>query len=159
MEYQKLLDLLKEASDPRFLTRKCNIVNDQLNESYEIGNGIIYNREVLIYNLCDCSDAYILVMGDATVVADGDDWVTKGAFKNSVAFTKCITKIDGTTIAGVQDWNLVMPMYNVIEFSLNYSDTTCSLCFYFKYEAADSNIDIVQKFKKCNTCCTIKISL
>ena len=81
-------------------------------------------------------------MGDATVVADGDDWVTKGAFKNSVPFTKCITKIDGTTIDSVQDWNLVMPMYNVIEFSLNYSDTTCSLCFYFKYEAADSNIDI-----------------
>ena len=34
MKYQKLLDLLNEASDPRFLTRKCNIVNDQLNESY-----------------------------------------------------------------------------------------------------------------------------
>ena len=38
-------------------SKKLYIVNDQLNESYEIGNGIIYNREVLIYNLCDYSDA------------------------------------------------------------------------------------------------------
>ena len=55
------------------MTRKCNIINDQSNVSYDIRNGVIYNTEVLIPNLCDYSDVYILVMGGTTVVADGDD--------------------------------------------------------------------------------------
>ena len=73
MEHQKILNLLNKASDSRFVTRKCNIINDQSNVSYDIRNGVIYNTEVLIPNLCDYSDVYILVMCGTTVVADGDD--------------------------------------------------------------------------------------
>ena len=49
------------------MTRKCNIVNDQSNAKYDVGNEIIYNTEVLNYNLWDFSNSYILVRCDITV--------------------------------------------------------------------------------------------
>ena len=64
MERQKILNLLNEANDPKFVTRKWNIVND--NSSSGVGNEIIYNTEVLKSNLCDYNDAYNLVRGDIT---------------------------------------------------------------------------------------------
>ena len=140
MEHQKILNSLNEASDSKFVTRKWNIFNDQSNANYDAGNEIIYNTEVLKSNLCDYNDAYILVRGDITVTAAG---VTKVAFKNCAPFTKCITKIDGTTIDDAEDLDLVMPMYNLIEYSSNYSETTGSLWFYSKDEATDFNADIV----------------
>ena len=46
MEHQKILNLLNEASDSKFVTRKWNIVNDQLNSNYDVGTEIIYNTKV-----------------------------------------------------------------------------------------------------------------
>ena len=69
MEHQKILNLLNEANDSKFVKRKWNIVNDQSNANYGVGNEIIYNTEVLKSNLCDYNDAYILVRCDITVVA------------------------------------------------------------------------------------------
>ena len=75
-----------------------------------------------------------------------DDYTTGNptpvAFKNCAPFTKCITKIDGTTIDDAEDSDLVMPMYNSIEYSSNYSERTGSLWFYSKDEAASFNADI-----------------
>ena len=50
MKHQKILNLLNEASDSKFVTRKCNIVNDQSHANYDVGNEIIYNIEVLKSN-------------------------------------------------------------------------------------------------------------
>ena len=61
MEHQKTLNLLNEANDSKFVTRKWNIVNDQSNAKYGVGNEIIYNTENLKSNLCDYNDAYIFV--------------------------------------------------------------------------------------------------
>ena len=72
-------------------------------------------------NLCEYNDAYILVSGDITVVAGS---VTQVAFKNCVPLTKCITKIDETTIDDAKDLDLVIPMYNLLEYSSSYSDMT-----------------------------------
>ena len=69
MEHQKLLNLLNEASDSKFVTRKCNIVNDQSNANYDVGNEVIYNTEVLKSNLRDYNRAYILVRGNITFIA------------------------------------------------------------------------------------------
>ena len=69
MEHQKILNLLNEASDSKFVTRKWNIVSDQSNGNYGVGIEIIYNTEVLKSNLCDYNDAYILVRGNITVTA------------------------------------------------------------------------------------------
>ena len=46
MEHQKILNLLNEASDSKFVTRKWNIVNDQSNSNYDVGTEIIYNTKV-----------------------------------------------------------------------------------------------------------------
>ena len=61
MEHQKILNLFNEANDSKFATRKWNIANDNSKSNYDVGNGIIYNREILKSNLCDYNDAYILV--------------------------------------------------------------------------------------------------
>ena len=69
MEHQKLLSLLNETNDSKFVTRKWNIVSDQSSAKYDVGDEIIFNTEVLKSNLCDNNDAYILVGGDITVTA------------------------------------------------------------------------------------------
>ena len=57
-----------EASDSKFVTRKWNIVNDQSNAKYDVGNEVIYNTEVLKSDLCDYSDAYILVKDNISII-------------------------------------------------------------------------------------------
>ena len=64
MEHQKILNLLNEANDSKFVTRKRNIVNDNSKSIYDATNEITYNTEILKSNLCDHKDAYILVRGD-----------------------------------------------------------------------------------------------
>ena len=59
MEILKILNLLNEANDSKFVTRKWNIVDDQSYGKYGERNEIIYNTEVLKSNLCDYNDAYI----------------------------------------------------------------------------------------------------
>ena len=115
---------MNDANDSKFVTRKWNIVNDNSNSNYAAANEITYNTEILKSNISDYNDAYILVTGDITVVAAT---ATQVAFKNCAPFTKCITKIDGTTIDDAEDLDLVMPMYNLIEYSSNYSETIGSL--------------------------------
>ena len=61
------------------------------------------------------------------------------AFKNCAPFVNYITKIDGTTIDVAEDLDLVMSMYNLLEYSSSYSDKTGSLWFYSKDEATKFN--------------------
>ena len=107
----------------KFVTRKWNIVNDNSNANYSVGNEVNYNTKVLKSNLCDYNDAYILLRGDITVTAAPE---TQVAFKHCASFTKCITTVDGTTIDDAENLDLVMPMYNLIECSSNYFETTGS---------------------------------
>ena len=85
MEHQKIINLLNKASDSKFVARKWNIVNDQSNTNYDVGNEIICYTEVLKCNLCDCHDAYILVRGDITIIGNQ---ATQMAFKKCAPFTK-----------------------------------------------------------------------
>ena len=79
-------------------------------------------------NLCDYADAYILVKGTITITGREDDAATKQAderdkgvtFKNFAPFTKCRSRIGNTDIDTAQDVDIVMPMYNLIEYSDNY---------------------------------------
>ena len=100
MEHQTILNLLNEPNDSKFVARKGNIVNDQSNANYDVGNEIIYNIEVLKSNLCDYNDAYILVRIDIVTTANNNP--TPVAFKNCAPFTKCITKFHDTTIDDVE---------------------------------------------------------
>ena len=86
-------------------------------------------------NLCDYADSYILVKGTITITGAGDndgerqqDERDKGVtFKNCVPFSKCISRINNTDIDNARDIDIVMPMYNLIEYSDNYSKTSGSL--------------------------------
>ena len=69
MEQLKTLNLLNEAIDSNFVTRKWNIGNNNSKSNYDTSNEITYNTEVLKSNLCDYNDAYILVRSFITVVA------------------------------------------------------------------------------------------
>ena len=93
-----------------------DIVIDQSNANYGVGNEVIYNIEVLKSNLCDYFHAYIFVRGDITIIGHR---VTQVAFKNCGPFTKCITKVDGAKIDDTKDFDLdlVMPMYSLIEYT------------------------------------------
>ena len=79
----------------KFATRKWYIINDQNNGQYGEGNQndstIKFETKVIKPNLCDYSDAYILVTGDITVTGGDDD--TKVVFKNCAPFTRCVTHI------------------------------------------------------------------
>ena len=85
--------------------------------------------------LCDYSDAYILVTGNITVkrrnAADTADIalgaITQVAFKNCTPFEKCRTEINKTFVDETNFINIAMPIYNLIEYSNNYSDTSGSL--------------------------------
>ena len=137
MEHQKILNLLNEANNSKFVTRKWNFVNDNSKANYDAANENTY-IEVLKSNLCDYNDVYILVRGDITIIGHQ---ATQVAFKNCASFTKCITKIDETKI-DAEDLDLVMPMYNLIKYSSNYSETTESLWFYSKDEATNFSNDM-----------------
>ena len=100
-------------------------------------------------NLCYYTDPYILVKGTITITGDGADDAAKQLdernksviFKNCAPFIKCISKINGTDIDNAQNIDIVMPMYNLIEYSDNYSKTSGGLWQYYK---DDPNDNIVQ---------------
>ena len=89
-------------------------------------------------SFCDFCDAYILVKGNITVnntAADGavaNNTNKKVIFKNCAPFTSCINKINNEQIDNAQYIDIVMPMYNLIEYSDNYSKTSGSLWQYCK---------------------------
>ena len=79
-------------------------------------------------DLCDYSDAYIVVKGKITVANPNNNaYDKKLAFKNNAPFTSCISKINNTLIDNAKDLDVVMPMYNLLEYSKNYRKTTGSL--------------------------------
>ena len=98
-------------------------------------------------SLCDYSDAYILVKGNISVnntAAEGaaaNNASKKVIFKNCASFTNCISKINNTQINNAQYVDIVMPMYNLIEYSNNYSKTSGSLWQYCKEIPAVTIID------------------
>ena len=136
MEYQKIANLLENTSDNllKFRTRNWVEINDD-SSSTSTNADVKFKSTMLKSNLCDYADAYILVKVTITItgVGDGDavkrlDERNKGVtFKNCAPFTKCISRINNTDIYNAQDIDIVMPMYNLIEYSDNYSKTSRSL--------------------------------
>ena len=76
-------------------------------------------------NLCDFSDAYIIVKGTITVVRPNNDKRNKAVtFKNNAPFINCISKNNEVKIDNAEDLDVVKPMYNLLEYSKNYKQTT-----------------------------------
>ena len=116
-------------------------INDQNNGQYgedDINdNTIKIDTEAVKPFLCDYSDAYILVTGDITVV--GGDVNTKVAFKNCHPFIKCKIHLNDTHVEDSNNLDLIMNLYNLIEYSDNYSDSAASLYNFKRQEPLANN--------------------
>ena len=132
MEYQKITNLLGNMPDkvPRFITKKWIEVHDQSGETYNTKKQIRFKTSMLRSDLCDFSDAYIVVKGIVTVSADEkdrDEMNRQVILKNNAPFISSISKINGVLVENAEDLDIVMPMYNLLEYSKNYSKTSTSL--------------------------------
>ena len=87
-------------------------------------------------HLCDYSDAYIVVKGKINVrtVANTNICQQNASLKNNAPFRSCISNINNTLIDKSEDLDIVMPMYNLLEYSDNYSMTSGSLWNYYRNE-------------------------
>ena len=126
MEHQKIANLLNDESNKasKFRTRNWVEINDDVRGSPNIK--IRFKTAMLRSSLCDCSDAYILVKGNITVNNTGTASAPtnrnkKVIFKNCASFTSGISKINNTQIDNAENIQIVMQIYNLIEYSDNYS--------------------------------------
>ena len=156
MEFQKIVNFLDTTSDnkdlPKFVTKKWVEVYHQSQENYDVNKGIRIKTSMLRSDLCDFSDAYIVVKGNITVTKktftvddieapnntaanatatntanDNTFGEKKLVFKNNAPFINCISKINGIKVDNAEDLDVVMPKYNLLEYSKSYRKTTGSL--------------------------------
>ena len=120
---------------PRFITKKWIEVHDQSGESNNINKQIRFKKSMLQSDVCDYSDAYMIFKGTINVTDPNNDaYDNKLACKNNAPFISCVSKINNTLIDNAENLHIVMPMYNLIEYSKNYSKTTGSLWNYYRDE-------------------------
>ena len=171
MEYDKINSLLLSEDNESEVSKanRANEMSEQLSEfvtrqyvkvgslsnMYNENKSIRFKASMLRSNLCDYSDAYILVKGIITVTAPGanndannirDKRNRPVILKNNAPFVSCITRINGELIEDADDLDIVMSMYNLLEYSKNYRKTIGSLYNYCRDELsddADDNIKVV----------------
>ena len=141
METQKIVNLLNNAEGEysTFATKKWYVIDSESKGNYSHQNPIRFLTNSLESSLCDYSDAYILVTGDITVTGGDDN--TKVAFKNCAPFEKCRTEINETFVDEADIINITIPMFNLIEYSDNYSDTSGNLGN-FKIDEIEGDVDL-----------------
>ena len=127
IEYDKLNNLLDSESEnlSKFVTREYVRVNSVSN-TYNENKSIRLKTPMLRSDLCDYADAYILVNGTITVngIVNGVENERirrdrKLTLKNNPQFVSCITRINNELIEDADDLDIVMPMYNLSEYSKN----------------------------------------
>ena len=111
---------------PRFITKKWIEFHDQsgtTEDRYKKSKQIRFKTSMLRSNLCDFNNVYIVGKGTITVTnPDNNVYDKELAFKNNVPFVSCISKINNTLIDNAEDLDVVMPMYNLLEYSKNTTE-------------------------------------
>ena len=140
MEYQKIANLIDDASNQpsKFKTKNRVEINDESRGTYNVNSQIKFKTTMLKSSLCGYSDAYILVKGTITVNY------------TAAPFTNCISEINNTQVYNAKDLDIVMPMYNLIEYSDYYSKTSGSLWQYCKDIPAVDNSNATVNFTENN---------
>ena len=155
MEYDKINNLLLSEDNgseklSKFVTREYVKVIS-LSNAYNENKSIRFKTPMLRSNLCDYSDAYILVKGTITVTAPGANNNANNVrdkrnrpliLKNNAPFVSCITRINNELIEDADDLDIIMPMYNLLEYSKNYRKTMGSFYNHYRDELnndADDN--------------------
>ena len=147
MENQKKINLLDKIDTDfkHFATKKWYTINDENNTNYGVNKNtgadtpdtIKYDTRVLKPNLCDYAEAYILI--DGTIRAEAADANTRLALKNCAPFTKCNLEINDENVDTAENLAITMPMYNLIEYSDNYQDSSATLYQYKQDEPPEDN--------------------
>ena len=151
METQKTVNLLNgsDNENSKFATKKCYVIDSELKGNCSHKNPIKFLTSSLESNLCDYFEAYILVKGNIT--ATPSNAATEVVFKNCAPSDDCRTEINGTFVDYANILNIKMPMYNLIEYSDNYSDTSGSLWDFRRDEIVNNanvtNTDNAPSFK------------
>ena len=83
---------------------------------------------------------------EGTITPEGDDTSANKrnknlAFKNNAPFINCISKINGIKIDNAEDLDVVMPMYNLLEYRKSYRKTTGSWHDYYRDDPLSSNYE------------------
>ena len=149
MENQKIINLLDKINtdSKHFATKKWYIIHDENNTNHgadkDTGSNnpdtIKYDTRVLKPNLCDYAEAYILVDGTFRAANNVNNY-TRLALKNCAPFTKCNLEINDEHVDTAENLDKVMPMYNLIEYSDNYQDSSATL-YQYKRDEPPNNID------------------
>ena len=147
MENQKIINLLDkiDTDSKHFATKKWCKINNENNTNYGVDKDtganntdtIKYDTRVLKPNLCDYAEAYILV--DGTIRATNAVNDTRLALKNCAPFIKCNLEINDEHVDTAENLDIVMPMYNLIEYSDNYQDSSATLYQYNRDEPPEAN--------------------
>ena len=134
MRYQKIISLLdnKPKQPSNFRIKNWVEINYDPRGTNNKNNQIKFKTSMLMPSLCDYIDVYILVSGTITIIGAGDndnarrleERNKKETYKNCVPFTDCINIRNNTQIDNAKELDVVMPMYNLIEYSENYSKTS-----------------------------------
>ena len=145
MESQKIINLLdsNDNESQKFAPKRWYIINDQNtgNNAYgnvEDGTTIKFETKVIKPNICDYSDAYILVTGNI----QNKPANSVVAFKNCAPFRTCDVTINDEHVEKAEDLDIVMPMYNLLEYSDNYQNSTGSLYQFKRDEPLDDNANV-----------------
>ena len=156
MEYQKIANLIDGTSNQpsKFRTKNWVEINDESRRTYNVNSQVKFKTTMLKSSLCDYSDAFILVKGKITITGPGADAATRQAderdkgvvFKNCAPFINCTCEINNTRVDNAKDIDIVMAMYNLIEYSDNYAKATGSLWQYFRDEP-DDDLEDSESFK------------
>ena len=177
MEYKKIANLIDDASNQpsKFRTKNWVEINDESRGTCNVNSQIKFKTTILKSSLYDYNDAYVLVKGAITVNftaaadANANNADKKVIFKNCapftnciieinntqvnnllITFTNCIIEINNTQVNNAKDIDIVIPMYNLIEYSDNYSKASGILWQYCLYIPAADNNNAIVNFTESN---------
>ena len=139
MGHHKISKLLNDSTVPMFVTRKWMEINDLSRYQYFDNKNISLKTPMLRSDLCDYSNAYIVVKGRIGVTGIDNAAIRnkKLTCKNNASLKLWISKINNTFIDNAEDLDIVMPIYNLLKSNKNHSMTSGSLWNYFRDEMND----------------------
>ena len=146
MEFNKINNLLGPAHDkvPRFITKKWIEVQSQSGSTYNTSKPIRFKTSMLRSDLCDYSDAYVWVKGRITVTNPNNNvnFDRRLTLKMNVPFISCVSKINGELVENAEDLDIVIPIYNLLEYSENYEETSGTLANYYRDEPIEHTLGV-----------------
>ena len=160
MEIQKIINLLnkKDYEDSKYATKNWHVINDETNGNYgssDIDNTfrgftpipIKFITKSIESYFCDYSDAYVLVTGKVKINADA---AANKTFKNCAPFINCRVEINDTQVEYANNLNVIMPMYSLLEYPDNSSESTSTLWNFVRDETDGCNAITVNDSKLYN---------